>query len=149
MPGFLFDFNIWATLTFASHPYHDGAGEQVKQSSADRPICRVRATELSTYRLTTTPLIHRAFGVPSFSNTEAIAVLTSLFRKTGSLEIEELKGTRELWLRLADAEKASPKIWMDAYLAAVFIRGGFDFVTLDGDFHRFSTDGLSVFLVGQ
>jgi hypothetical protein len=51
------------------------------------------------------PLIHRAFGVPSFSNTEAIAFLTSLFRKTGSLEIEAPKGTRELWLRLADAEK--------------------------------------------
>jgi toxin-antitoxin system PIN domain toxin len=148
VPGFLYDSNIWVALTFASHPYHDGAGEQVKQSSADRPICRIRATELSTLRLITTPVIHRAFGVPNFSNREAIAFLTSLFRKTGSLEIEEPKGTRELWLRLADAEKASPKIWMDAYLAAVSITGGFDFVTLNGDFRHFIADGLSLKLVG-
>ena len=149
MPGFLFDSNIWVALTFASHPFHDRAGEQVKQSSADRPIYRVRATELSTYRLITTPVIHRAFGVPSFSNTEAISFLSSLFQKTGSLEIQEPRGTRELWLRLAGTESASPKIWMDAYLAAVSIRGGFDFVTLDGDFTRFSSDGLAVVPVGQ
>ena len=149
MPGFLFDSNIWVALTFASHPFHDRAGEQVKRSSADRPICRLRATELSTCRLITTPVIHRAFGVPSFPNTEAIAFLSSLFQETGSLEILEPKGTRELWLRLANAESPSPKIWMDAYLAAVSIRGGFDFVTLDGDLNRFSADGLAVVLVGQ
>jgi hypothetical protein len=45
--------------------------------------------------------------------------LTSLFQETGCVEIEEPEGTPELWLQLADAESTSPKVWMDAYLAAV------------------------------
>ena len=148
MPGFLYDSNIWVALTFAAHPHHDRVGEHVKESSKDRPICRLRATELTALRLITTPAIHRAFGVPSFSNAEAIAFLASLFQKTDSVEIEEPRDTRQLWLRLADRNKPSPKVWMDAYLAAVSISGGFDFVTTDRDFQQFTTEGLSVVLVG-
>jgi len=85
--------------------------------------------------------------VPHFSNTEAIAFLTSLFHKTECLEIEEPERTRELWLRLADAESACPKVWMDAYLAAVAIRGGLDFITFDLDFQRFESHGLSLTLL--
>ena len=147
MPGFLYDSNIWAALTFAAHPHHDHAGEHVKESSKDRRIYRIRATELSALRLITTPAIHRAFGVPNFSKAEAIAFLTSLFEKTGSVEIEEPRDARRLWLRLADRNKAAPKVWMNAYLAAVAISGGFDFVTSDRDFQRFTTEGLSVVLI--
>ena len=106
----------------------------------------MRATELSAFRLITTPVIHRAFGVPNFSNHEAIAFLTSLFQQTKSVE-KEPKATRELWLQLADAESASPRIWMDAYLAAVSIKGGFEFVSLDHDFRRFEPDGLSLTII--
>jgi len=92
--------------------------------------------------LITTPTIHRAFGVPHFSNKEAIDYLTFLFQKIGRVEIKEPEGTRELWLHLADAERASPKVWMDAYLAAVSIQGGLDFITLDSDFQGFTPNGL-------
>ena len=85
--------------------------------------------------------------MPHFSYREAIDYLTSLFQKTGCVEIKEPEGTRELWLRLADAESASPKVWMDAYLAAVSIKGGLDFITLDSDFQGFKSDGLSVTFV--
>ena len=148
MPGFLYDSNVWVALTFAAHPHHDHAGEHVKEASKDRPIYRIRATELSALRLVTTPAIHRAFGVPSFSNAEAIAFLTSLFQKTGSVEAEEPQDTRQLWLRLADRNMTAPKAWMDAYLAAVSISGGFDFVTTDRDFQQFAAEGLSVVLIG-
>ena len=148
MPGFLFDSNLWVALAFASHPFHDRVGEQLRQSSPSCPVCRIRATEISAFRLITTPAIHKAFGVPHFSNKEAIDYLTSLFQKTGCVEIEEPEGTRELWLRLANAESASPKVWMDAYLAAVSIHGGLDFITLDTDFECFKSDGLSVTFVG-
>jgi toxin-antitoxin system PIN domain toxin len=147
VPGFLFDSNVWVALTFAAHPLHDQAGRQLRQGSPERPVCRTRATELSALRLITTPVIHRAFGVPTFSNREAIAFLTSLFQETGCVEIEEPDGTRELWLRLADTESASPKLWMDAYLAAVAIRGGFHFITLDSGFQSFESRGLSLKLV--
>ena len=148
MPGFLYDSNIWVALTFAAHPHHDQAGEHVKETSKDQPIVRIRATELSALRLITTPAIHRAFGVPNFSNAEAITFLTSLFQKTGSVEIEEPSDARRLWLQLADRNKAAPKVWMDAYLAAVSISGGFDFVTSDRDFQQFTTGGISLVLIG-
>jgi len=148
VPGFLYDSNIWVALSFAAHPHHDRAGEHVNESSKDQPIYRIRATELSALRLITTPAIHRAFGVANFSNAEAIAFLTSLFQKTGSVEIEEPRDTRQLWLRLADRNKAAPKVWMDAYLAALSISGGFDFVTTDRDFQQFTPEGLSVVLIG-
>jgi hypothetical protein len=64
---FLYE-NHWVALIFAAHPYHDHAGEHVKESSKHRRICRIRATELSALRLFATAAIHRAFGVPDFSS---------------------------------------------------------------------------------
>ncbi|UCF99448.1 MAG: PIN domain-containing protein [Spirochaetaceae bacterium] len=144
MSGFLFDSNLWIALTFAAHPLHDRAGEQLRRSSPTSPLSIIRIIELSALRLITTPAVHRAFGVPYFSNREAIPFLTSLFQQTQCSEIEEPKGTRELWLRLADAESASPKVWMDAYLAAVCIQGGLELITLDSDFLSFKLHGLNL-----
>ena len=85
VPGLLLDSNVWVSLAFASHPFHNRAGEQLTNSSANLPVCRIRATELSAFRLITT--------------------------------------------------------------AAVSIRGGLHFVTLDSDFKRFRPDGLTLPLV--
>ena len=101
MLGFLFDSNLWVALAFAAHPFHRSVGEVLKRASADQPVCRLRATEMSALRLVSTPTIHRAFGVPHLSNREAIDYLVSLFDQTGCVEIEEPEGTRSLWLRLA------------------------------------------------
>jgi predicted nucleic acid-binding protein len=56
-------------------------------------------------------------------------------------------GTRELWLELAAIPSASPKVWMDAYLAAFAIRAGLPFATLDADFRRFEAAGLQLLLL--
>ena len=49
-----------------------------------------------------------------------------------------------LWLRLARLPSASPKVWMDAYLAAFAIRHDIELVTLDLDFRNFERDGLQL-----
>lgn len=61
----------------------------------------------------------------------------------------EPKGTRDLWLELAAIPSASPKVWMDAYLAAFAIRAGLPFATLDTDFRRFETAGLQLHLLSH
>lgn len=147
MAGFPFDSNVGVALTFGSHPLHHRGGRQLRQASPERPVCRIRATELSALRLITTPTIHRAFGVPRFSNAEAIEHLGSLFHRTGCVEVAEADGTRELWLRLADAGSPSPKLWIDAYLAAVSIQGALHFVTCDPDFQRYGSRGLALTLL--
>jgi predicted nucleic acid-binding protein len=61
--------------------------------------------------------------------------------------IEEEAGVRTLWHRLAAIPTASPKVWMDAYLAAFAIRHAVEFVTLDRDFKNFVKDGLKLQLL--
>jgi uncharacterized protein len=62
-------------------------------------------------------------------------------------EMDEPSGTAALWQRLATRDTASPKVWMDAYLAAFAITGGLRFVTLDGDFKSYRAEGLQLVLL--
>lgn len=50
-----------------------------------------------------------------------------------------------LWKELALRETASPKLWMDAYLAAFAIAGRFRMVTTDAAFRQFR--GLDLLLL--
>lgn len=59
----------------------------------------------------------------------------------------EPEGTRELWFEFAAIPSASPKVWMDSYLAAFAIRAGLPFATLDADFRRFEAAGLKLLLL--
>jgi len=51
------------------------------------------------------------------------------------------------WMKLACLDQAAPKRWMDAYLAAMAITGGWRLVTLDRDFLAFRNDGLDLQLM--
>ena len=51
---------------------------------------------------------------------------------------EEPKALNEQWRRLACPESASPKLWMDAYLAAFSICDGLQLVTIDKAFLQHS-----------
>ena len=61
--------------------------------------------------------------------------------------IDEPSGTRDLWLLLANRNTASPKLWMDAYLAAFAISGSLRFVTTDKAFYQFESQGLDLQLL--
>jgi hypothetical protein len=54
-----------------------------------------------------------------------------------------------LWKRLASGDTASPKLWMDAYLAAFAMNGGLRLVTIDRDFKRFEAHGLDLLLLAE
>lgn len=41
------------------------------------------------------------------------------------------------WKKLAGNSKAAPKLWMDAYLAAFAVAGGYQLVTTDKAFKQF------------
>jgi predicted nucleic acid-binding protein len=56
-------------------------------------------------------------------------------------------GVRALWQRLAARSASSPKILMDAYLAAFAIAGNLSLVTLDRDFAAYKAHGLSQLLL--
>lgn len=54
--------------------------------------------------------------------------------------IGESIGTETIWRKFASIDTASPKVWMDAYLAGLAKTQGFTLVTLDSGFAKF--DGL-------
>lgn len=81
------------------------------------------------------------------SNRDALAELNLLLARPDILSHDEPPGTVALWHRLAARDTASPKVWMDAYLAAFAIAGGLEFVTLDRDFKAYEAHGLRLRLL--
>ncbi len=81
---------------------------------------------------------------PLITNEGAIRLLSEWQSESNVTSIDEPVGTRELWLRLANRNTASPKLWMEAYLAAFAISGKLRFVTNDNAFRQFEPQGLDL-----
>ena len=145
----LVDSNVWLALTFSAHPPHALAKEIFADASAENPACFCRATQQSFLRLATTPAILHAYGAEGFTNQDAAKLIKTLSGLSAVSTLEEPSGLETRWLDLAGLPSASPKVWMDAYLAAFAISGGLDFVTLDRDFKTYEIHGLKLRLLGQ
>jgi uncharacterized protein len=150
MPGFLVDTSIWVAVFFEEHEFFSEATSFVASCSSASHALFCRATEQSWLRLATTPSLHKLYHAAPVTNAAAVAVLANWLSQphVSCLEAEPA-GTRELWLELAAIPFASPKTWMDSYLAAFAIRAGLPFATLDSDFRRFEAAGLSLRLLQQ
>lgn len=147
MQASLFDSNIWVSVTFAGHPFHKPAKAELLRATANNPVCITRAIEQSWLRLITTAAVQKSSGSPPFTNSDAIATLEFWISNPRVTTIDEPPGTRALWLQLADRSTASPKVWMDAYLAAFAISGNLRFVTFDSDFNQYRSAGLELELL--
>jgi toxin-antitoxin system PIN domain toxin len=145
--GTLFDSNVWLALTFSGHPHHSLAKEIFAAATRESPACFCRATQQSFLRLATTPVLLRAYGAEGFTNEDAADLLQALSALPSSGFLEEPPRLQPLWLKLAALPSASPKVWMDAYLAAFAIRHEAEFVTLDRDFRNFEKEGLKLRLL--
>ena len=148
MPGWLSDANVWIAVSFTAHDHHGLATRFIAETSPARPALLCRATEQSWLRLLTTPALHRRYDSLPVSNRDALKILSDALQLPNIRLIEEEPpGFRALWHRLAALPSASPKVWMDAYLAAFAIGHAVEFVTLDQDFKRYVKDGLKLKLL--
>lgn len=143
----LFDSNVWLALTFSSHPHHALAKKTFAAATTKRPACFCRATQQSFLRLATTPVLLHAYGAEGFTNLDAVSLIAALVKLPNIRMLTEPLELEPLWHRLAGLQTASPKVWMDAYLAAFAIRHEAEFVTLDRDFQNFEKDGLKLRLL--
>ena len=148
MPAALFDTHVWLAAIFPTHPFHAQAQQALQDASSTAPALWCRATEQSFLRLATTPALLKAYGAQGMGNRDALQALDALQTLPQVGTLIEAPGVRALWRQLATRDKASPKVWMDAYLAAFAIAGGLRMVTLDRDFHQFAPQGLNVLLLG-
>lgn len=136
--GSLFDANVWVALAFELHPFHASAVKAFLARSATDPACFCRATQLSFLRLISTETVALEYGLTTPSNREALELLNRLLATPAVRLLEEPPKIFSRWSSLADLRTASPKRWMDAYLAAFAIEAGVDFVTYDKVFLSFS-----------
>lgn len=144
MPGTLFDTNVWLAAVFPSHPAHGLAQMALQAALSSEPAIFCRATEQSFLRLLTTPALQKAYGAPALSNRDALLTLQALQGLPQVRTLAEPAGTVVRWHSLAALHTASPKVWMDAYLAGFAMAGGLRLLTLDGDFAHWRDAGLLV-----
>ena len=92
-------------------------------------------------------MLHKTYGAESTTNRDALVVLNALQALPRVALRHESPGVFALWCQLAGADTASPKVWMDTYLAAFAIAGELKLVSLDRDFKNFVPHGLDLVML--
>jgi uncharacterized protein len=141
--GSPFDISVWVAAFFPTHPFHHQAQQALIGCSVDSPAVFCRATQQSFLRLVTTPTVLKHYGADAFSNRDALTAINALAALPQVSERDEPPDTVALWHRLASSKLASPKVWMDAYLAAFAVCGELRLCSLDQDFKNFKSQGLA------
>ncbi len=138
----LFDSSIWVALAFGTHPHHSEARRAFEAADSASPVAFCRATQQTFLRLVTTTTVQKIFGSPVITNDEAWNKWEQIVKLPQVVWLDEPKGMAAFWQKYARLHSASPKLWMDAYLAG-FARGyDIPLATLDKDFRNFN--GLNV-----
>ena len=147
MPASLVDANVWLAATFEGHPCHQSARQELLAATPADPWLWCRATQQSFLRLSSTAAVFRSCGVERATNADAMAALEQWLVLRQVAFVEEPPGVMAHWARLAAVDQVAPKRWMDAYLAAVAIAGGWRLISFDRDFRSFQPQGLDLWLL--
>ncbi len=139
------DTNVWLASALSSHGSHSAASDWFSGQRTARSIHFCRATQQSFLRLLTTQKVMQLYGSPPLSNHDAWKLYGEYLADPRVVRRDEPPGLETHWKRLAESAPASPKLWMDAYLAAFAIAGGHTLVTIDAAFRQF--DGLRLHLL--
>ena len=141
----LADSNVWLALIISGHAFHDAAEAWFDGMRSRERAAFCRATQQSLLRLLTTAAVFAPYATPALSNKSAWSVYHYFMNDRRVTWIGEPDGIETHWKRFASTSKASPKLWMDAYLAAFAIAGEHQFVTTDNAFQQFK--GLDLVLL--
>lgn len=147
MPASLFDTSVWIAAVFPVHPFHAAARAALGRATPAEPAVFCRATQQTFLRLLSTPAVVGPYSTLRLTNRDALTALDVLSAHPYIAEWEERPGTADLWRRLAARDTPSPKVWMDAYLAAFALAGGLRLVSLDREFRNFQPEGLDLELL--
>ena len=149
--GDLPDINVWLALAVQEHPHHQAALRYWATAQAERTregaaaaragsgsrlwFCRV--TMLGLVRLLCQP---KAVG-PGALDTLAAWTLYAQYRALPHIGLlPEPEGCDDALRALVGAGPLPPRLWTDAYLAALSVSAGLRLVTFDRDFERFGLE---------
>ena len=144
----LCDSNVWLALALSKHVHHTAARNWLETVEEPVSVCFCRATQQTFLRLLTNASILGPYGNPPLTNRQAWKAYEALLADDRIvLRAEEPAGLESRWKQFAVRDTASPKIWMDAYLAAFALAAGYRMVTTDAAFKQFR--GLDLELLGK
>jgi toxin-antitoxin system PIN domain toxin len=144
----LCDSSVWLALALSRHVHHQAARRWFERASEPGSVLFCRATQQTFLRLLTNASVLGPYGNPPLTNRQAWAAYEALLADDRiAFRSEEPSGLESLWRRYAARGTASPKLWMDAYLAAFAVAGGYRMVTTDAAFEQFG--GVDLELLGR
>ena len=139
----LADSNVWLALALSKHEFHSAARNWLAvRERHEAFFCR--STQQSFLRLLTTRAVLAPYHIPPLNNKVAWSVYEGLRADERIAWAEEPSGLEVTWKKFTEGSKASPKVWMDAYLAAFAMAGGYQLVTTDKAFKQFKGIDLLV-----
>jgi uncharacterized protein len=144
----LCDHNIWLALVLPVHSHHVAALAWWDSLEAERALF-CRSTQQGFLRLLTTEAVLTPYGLPARTQAQAWEIYHRILSDPCAGFLTEPAGLEGLWEQLSSRESASPKLWMDAYLAAFAIKSGCALVTFDQGFRQFESSQLRLKLLGS
>ena len=146
MTRYLPDVNVWFALMQVRHQHHAIAQSWMRALAEPDQICFCRPTQQGLFRLTTTTVVMKQYAADPVSNATAWNNCTLWLTDPLVTFDHEPAGLDPIWKKLAAVRTASPKLWMEAYLAAFAMAGGYSLVTTDKAFKQFK--GLDLVVLG-
>ena len=137
----LCDINVWLALSLSGHRHHKTALDWFDKLTQPASAAFCRATQQGVLRLLTSETVWKSVGKTPLTNREALELYDQLLGDDRVCFFAEPVGVELQWRNLAALYTASPKVWMDASLAAMALAEGLTLVTFDSGFDQFQ--GLS------
>ncbi len=138
----LCDSNVLLASLLPSHPHHRLARNWMQSLGRENSAGVCRPVQVSLLRLLTTEAVMRE---EVRTNNQAMELWNALADFPGTEFVnEEPPGLQEIWFRLSKSRAASPKMWIDAYLAAFAIGYSLKLVTFDRGFESYRKSGLDL-----
>ncbi|HEX5140507.1 MAG TPA: TA system VapC family ribonuclease toxin [Dehalococcoidia bacterium] len=145
---YLCDANIWVAMAIEPHEHGESVREWLASVGPEETIWFCRVTQQSFLRLVSTAAVLSPYGLEPLTNAHAWDAYEALIRDNRiALRVDDPPGLDRRWKEYSQRRTASPKLWMDAYLAAFAQTTGYRLVTTDGAFRQF--EGLDLVLLGE
>jgi toxin-antitoxin system PIN domain toxin len=143
---YLCDSGIWLALIIEQHVHSVAVRGWLDGIDDAHRALFCRATQQAVLRLLTTTAVFAPYGLQPMSNSTAWQAFDeTLTDERIAFRADEPAGISRRWRQFSTRRASSPKLWMDAYLAAFAAASGSTLVTTDRAFRQF--DGLDLELL--
>jgi len=135
---YLCDTNVFIALLLEGHPRHKECAAWFETVPQAGEVVMCRPVQLSVLRLLTTTAVLERLNRPPLTNAQAWAVIeATIADERIRHDVDEPPGLDALWSKFALRKTASPKLWMDGFLAAWASASKWILVSTDDGFAQF------------